>query len=48
MHYDKEINATIITFIRAAYEPLYVKGDIVKDIKQFIMSHGSNITTVGV
>ena len=45
--YHKETDLTMIEFIRAAYSPVYVKGDITIDIRRLLTSHGNYVTQIG-
>ena len=45
--YHKETDLTMIEFIRTAYSPVYVKGDITTDIRRLLTSHGNYVTQIG-
>ena len=44
--YDKESDATIITFIRAGIGSTYVRGDITRDIERLLSSHNNYVSTI--
>jgi len=45
--YNKETNLTIIDFNRSAYPSVYVRGNIMLDIKRLMSSHNSYVTRIG-
>lgn len=47
IRYSDETDLTIIDFIRSAYPSLYVRGDIVPDIKRLLSSHGDYVSQIG-
>ena len=44
--YDKESDATIISFIRAGIGSTYIRGDITRDIKRLLSSHDHYVSVI--
>ena len=47
VYYSKDSDLTVIDFIRSAYPPLYVRGNIMMDIRRLLSSHGAYVSTIG-
>lgn len=45
--YSKDTNLTIIDYIRSAYPSLFVRGNIIPDIKRVLSAHDNWVTQIG-
>jgi len=47
VHYNEETNLTIIDFNRGAYPSVYVRGNIMTDIRRLLSAHGHYVSQIG-
>lgn len=45
--YLTSTNLTEITFIRSAFPPLFIKGDVLKDIERLLSAHDHYVSKIG-
>ena len=44
--YLEDTDMTEITFARSAYSPLFVKGNVMRDIERLLSSHDHYVSTI--
>jgi hypothetical protein len=47
VYYNAETDLTVINFIRSAYPSVYVRGNIMMDIKRLLTSHDNYVSKIG-